>query len=83
VAEEDAQRLGDGEDELAVREVEKEVLVEVVSEQEGALLGAGRAEVESFARKRSEIFTTGGTVQVVDGRWAHSSSWYRYFCSKP
>jgi hypothetical protein len=34
------------------------VLIEVLGEQEGAFLGAGRAEVEPPTVKRAEIFET-------------------------
>lgn len=44
VAQEHAQRLGQREDELAVGQGEKQLLVEVLGEQEGAFLATGGAE---------------------------------------
>jgi len=54
VAEEDAQSLRDGEDELSVGKGEQEVVGKVVGEQEGTLLGAGGAKVEALTGKGDE-----------------------------
>jgi hypothetical protein len=66
VTEEDAEGLWDGEDELPMGKVEEELFVEVLGEQEGAFLRAGRAEVESFARKRSEILEAAFGIGTLD-----------------
>ena len=68
MAEEDAQRLGDGEDELAMREVEEELLVEVVGEKEGSFLGAGRAEVEAPTVKGTEVLETASGAPAAQAR---------------
>jgi len=47
VAKEDAKSLGEREDKLPVGQGEQQLLVEVLGEQEGPLLAAGGAEVES------------------------------------
>jgi hypothetical protein len=58
VTEEDAEGLGNREDELPVREAEQELLVEVFGKQEGSLLRTGRTEGEDLTRKGAEIFQT-------------------------
>jgi len=65
VAEKDPQGLGDREDELPVRELEEEMLVEVFGEQEGAFLGAGRAEIEPFAGKGTKVFETAFGIRAL------------------
>jgi hypothetical protein len=66
MAEEYTESLGKGEDELAVREIEQELLVEVFGKQKSSLLRTGRTEVESFARKRSEILEAAFGIGTLD-----------------
>ena len=66
VKEENAQCFRYGEDELPVRELEEELLVEVFGEQESAFLGAGGAKavqlpalgIEPFTGKGTKVFET-------------------------
>ena len=48
----------DGENELPVRELEEELLVEVFGKQKGSLLRAGRTEIKALTRKGAEVFQT-------------------------
>jgi hypothetical protein len=52
ITQEDPQGLGQGEDELPVREGEQQLLIEVLGEQECSLLAAGWTEVGAICRKR-------------------------------
>jgi hypothetical protein len=54
VAEEDAQYLGEREDHLPVGESKQEPLVHILAEQQGALLGAGRTQMEDLAAEGSK-----------------------------
>ena len=51
---------------MPVRESEQELFVQVFGKQEGAFLRAGRAEVESFTRKRSEILEAAFRIGTLD-----------------
>ena len=55
VTEEDPKSLGESEEELSVGQGKQELLVEVLGEQEGSLLAAGRAQMEPPTRRRSEV----------------------------
>ncbi len=66
MAEEDAQSLGEGEDELSVGKGEQEVVGEVVGEQEGTLLRAGGAEMEALAGKGDEEIVTTFGIGTLD-----------------
>jgi hypothetical protein len=54
VAEEATQDLRESEDHLAVRKAQQQMLVQVLSEQQGAFLGIRRAQVEHLAAERTE-----------------------------
>ena len=56
VTEENAQSLWNGEDQLPMRKLQEEPLVEVFGEKEGAFLRTGRAEGEPFTGKGTEVF---------------------------
>ena len=47
--------LGEREDELSVRQGKEQLLVEVLREEKGPLLAAGRAEVETPTREGAEV----------------------------
>jgi hypothetical protein len=66
VTEVDSQRLGNGEDELAVRDVEQQLLVEVFGEQEGAFLRAGGAKIEALTAEGTEILVTAFRIHALD-----------------
>jgi hypothetical protein len=53
VAEEDAEHLGNGEDELSVGQAQQKLFFRVFAEQEGAFPAAGRAEVEDLRQSRT------------------------------
>jgi hypothetical protein len=61
VAEEDAQHLGECEDHLPVGEAKQKLLVHVFDEQQGALLGAGRTQMEDLAAEG------GSTLMCIRG----------------
>jgi len=50
-----AQHLGEGKDHLPVRQSQQQPLVHALSEQQGAFLGTGRAEVENLAAEGTEV----------------------------
>jgi hypothetical protein len=66
VSEKDPKGFWDGEDELAVREIEQELLVEVFGEQESAFLRAGRAKVEALAGKRTKELRSAFRIGALD-----------------
>ena len=66
VSEEDAQDLGQREHELPVRQPQQELLVHVLAQQEGALLGAGGTEVEDAAAEGAEVLQAAVGVGTVD-----------------
>jgi hypothetical protein len=66
VAEKDPEGFRDGEDELAVREFEQELLVKVFGEQEGAFHGAGGAEVEAFTGEGAKVFESAFWIRALD-----------------
>jgi len=62
------QDLGEGEDHLPVREPQQQPLVQVLAEQQGALLRAGRARVEDLTREgRKYSARQSGLVQRMRG----------------
>jgi hypothetical protein len=66
VSEEDRESLGNGEDELSMGKGEQEVVGEVVGEQEGTLLRAGGAEMETLAGKGDEEIVTTFGIRTLD-----------------
>jgi len=76
VAKEDAEYLGKREDHLPVRKQEQQPLVHVLAKEDGALLGAGGAQVEHLATERAEVvgFTFRiGALNATDYRGRESS----------
>jgi hypothetical protein len=65
-AKEDPKSFGEGEDKLPVGQSEQQLLVEVLGEQEGPLLAAGGAEVESPAGEWSEVLMVTVRVRTAD-----------------
>ena len=61
-----SQELGKGEDELSVRQRQQEPLVHVLREQKGPFLRTGRTEIESFTRKRTEVFILAVGIGALD-----------------
>ena len=74
VTEENAQCFRYGEDELPVRELEEELLIEVFGEQESAFLGAGGAKavqlpaqgIEPFTGKGTKVFETAFGIRALN-----------------
>ena len=69
-AEERSQRLRHREDELPMREIQKNLVGHVLSKQQGSLLAAGRTEVEALAAERTEIVMT--TLRVRTSNASHT-----------
>jgi len=70
ITQEDPQGLGQGEDELPVREGEQQLLIEVLGEQECSLLAAGWTEVGALAGKGTEVLVAAFGVRASDTRQA-------------
>ena len=51
---------------MPVRECEEELFISVFSEQEGTFLGTGRAEIETFTGKRTEILEAAFGIAALD-----------------
>ena len=66
MAEEHAKDLGKGEDELPVRQPQQELLVDVLSQKQGALLGARGTEVEDAAAEGAEVIQSAVGVCALD-----------------
>jgi len=66
VAEEQTQDLRNRPDELPVGQGKQQVLIEVLGEQEGPLLTAGRTQVNPSARNRAEVFQAASRVRASD-----------------
>jgi len=60
------QEFRDREDEPPLRQPQEELLVHVLSQKQGALLGAGRAEVEGLAAERKKVFRPAVGVTALD-----------------
>ena len=61
-----SQELGEGEDELSVRQRQQEPLVQVLREQKGPFLRAGRAEINRLAGERPEVFILAVGIGALD-----------------
>jgi hypothetical protein len=61
-----SQELGEGEDELSVRQRQQEPLVHVLREQKGPFLRAGRAEIDRLAGERPEVFILTVGIGALD-----------------
>ena len=59
VPKKDAKDLGKGENELTVRQSQQQLLVHVLAQQEGPLLGAGGTQVEDAAAEGAGVFRPG------------------------
>jgi hypothetical protein len=66
VAEEHAEHLGNGENELAVGQPQQKLLVHVLAKQKGPFLRARGAEVEYFAAERAEVFGFAFWIGALD-----------------
>jgi len=68
VAEERAQRLGNGEHELSMRQLEKDLVGEMLGKEDRPLPAAGWAEIEPLARERPEVVMAAFGVGTADAR---------------
>lgn len=68
MTEEGSKRLRHGENELPVREVKENLVCQVLCDQQRPLLTARWAQVETLARKRSEVIVTARRVCAPDAR---------------
>ena len=66
VAEVWPQELGEGEDELPVRQRQKKPILHVLRKQKCSFLRAGRTEVKGFTRKRTEILESAFRIGALD-----------------
>ena len=66
MAEVGPQELGEGEDELPVRQRQKKPILHVLRKQKCSFLRAGRTEVEGFTRKRTEILESAFRIATLD-----------------
>ena len=58
--------FGEGEDELAVGELEKDLVGEMLGKKDGSFATAGRTQVEALAGKRPEVIVPTFRVGTTD-----------------
>jgi hypothetical protein len=72
VAEEDAEHLGNGEDELAVGQPQQKLLVHVLAKQKGPFLRARGAEMEDLTTEGAKVLASAsriGALGIALGPW--------------
>ncbi len=60
------QETAEGPNELSVGQAQQEMILHVLRKQEGPFLRAGRAEVEGFTRKRTEILASAMRISAMN-----------------